>query len=360
MINALLEKYNCFMAHCFVLSNPKGTFYQRLSHAITNAPMNELCTSTIHQGDMTFTNFFGGIGLIIKKPNVVFSSPEDGATYRFEDGSLLYNEDIGTENPSAFNIENAIQNRRKYNEFRVLNYKSIGIFISIDLLGGPLALETIKGDFKTFYENTKGFGLPYYFLDQGQLIEIVYDNSSNHFIIINNTNINNNNAMDINEKALIMSNHLLTDMTVVALQNQNPQFLKIEPLRIYKELILCLIDEDFIGIVKNDIFLSAFFSPATNAIIKVNLPVNSKIVTFDYNHLLKCSHEERIAIILHEYGHAFNPTKKNAEGEFAADDFAIERGYGKVIKESLLRNIEENPKEFDKDLTHQRIARITL
>lgn len=51
--------------------------------------------------------------------------------------------------------------------------------------------------------------------------------------------------MDINDKALIMSNHLLTDMTVVALQNQNPQFIKIEPLRIYKEIILCLKDEDF-------------------------------------------------------------------------------------------------------------------
>jgi len=348
------------MAHCFVLDNPKGTFYQRFSHAITNAPMNELCTSTIHKGDMTFTNFFGGIGLIIKKPNVIFSSPEDGATYRFEDGSLLYNEEIGIENPSAIDIENAIQNRRKYNEFRVLNYRSVGIFFSIDNLGGPLASETIKGDFKTFYEDTKGFGLPYYFLDKGQLLEVEFNNSSNDFRIVKNTKTNNNNAMDINEKALIMSNHLLTDMTVVALQNQNPQFIKIEPLRIYKEIILCLKDEDFLGIAENNIYLSAFFSPATNAIIKVNLPVNSKIVTFDYNHLLKCSHEERIAIILHEYGHAFNPTKKNAEGEFAADDFAIERGYGKAIKESLMKNIKENPKEFDKDITHQRIARITV
>ncbi|MBP1222329.1 hypothetical protein [Flavobacterium sp. 1355] len=47
------------------------------------------------------------------------------------------------------------------------------------------------------------------------------------------------------EKAEIMNNHLLTDTTVVALQNQDPKFLKIEPLRIYKELILALKDEIF-------------------------------------------------------------------------------------------------------------------
>jgi len=160
------------------------------------------------------------------------------------------------------------------------------------------------------------------------------------------------------EKAEIMNNHLLTDTTVVALQNQDPKFLKIEPLRIYKELILALKDEDFLGIETNNIFLSAFFGPANNSNIKVSLPPNSKIITFDYNKLLECEKEERIAIILHEFGHAFNPTKKNEEGEFAADDFAIERGYGKAIKTSLEKNIIENSLNFDKEITRKRIARI--
>jgi hypothetical protein len=358
MIDTILDKYNCFMAHCFVMDNPKGNIYQRISHAITNAPTNELCTSTIHKGDITFTNYFGGIGLIINQPNVVFSSPEDGATYRLEDGSLIYNDEIGTEDPSLKDLEHAIKNRNKYNEFRIISYRAIGLFLTSDAQGWPIATQTIRNDFGTFFENTKGFNLPYYFLDKGQLIEVEFDNDLGSFVNIKSKNLKKVSTMDINDKALIMSSHLLTDMTVVTLQNQNPQFLKIEPLRIYKELILSLRDEDFIGIEENKIFLNAFFGPASNAIIKVELPVNSKIITFDYNQLLKYTHEERIAVILHEYGHAFNPSKKNAEGEFAADDFAIERGYGKALKESLQKNIKQNPKEYDKEITHQRIARI--
>jgi hypothetical protein len=166
----------------------KGNIYQRLNHAITNAPTNELCTSSIHDGDIAFKNYFGGIGLIIKNPTIIFSSPKDGGTFRLENGVLIFNDEIGTENPSLIEIEHAIQNRETYNEFRVIKYNAIGIFFSLDYQGWPIATQTIKSDFQTFYEKTKAYGLPYYFFDKGALSLVGYNNSSQRFEVINTCN----------------------------------------------------------------------------------------------------------------------------------------------------------------------------
>lgn len=163
--------------------------------------------------------------------------------------------------------------------------------------------------------------------------------------------------MELLEKHKIMYEHLLTDDTFNVLQNEL-KLLKIEPLKIYTDLISCLTEEEFTGINEKNIFLNAFFSPASNSILKVSIPVRAKVITFDYNQLSKCPKEERLAIILHEYGHAFNPTIKGDEGEFVADKFAITHGYGNALKLSLQSNIIENPIEFDKEITRQRIARI--
>jgi hypothetical protein len=159
-------------------------------------------------------------------------------------------------------------------------------------------------------------------------------------------------------KAKIMYEHLLTNTTVTALQNESPEYLNLQPLNIYREIIACLSEDDFKIIQEKSIYLNVLFGPASTSHIKVALPIGAKIITFDFNHLSKCELSERIAIILHEYGHAFNPTLKGNGGEFAADDFAIERGYGKALKNSLEKSIIENPIQFDKDLSRLRINRI--
>ena len=162
--------------------------------------------------------------------------------------------------------------------------------------------------------------------------------------------------MEILEKIEIVQNHFVTDFTYIVLQNQNSY--KLEPLDIFKDLVLSFRDEDLNFIKANNIFLSVIFSPASISKNKILIPLNSQIIAFDYNILVKYSTRERIATLLHEYGHAFNPNIKGNEGEFTADDFAIERGYGKEIKELLERNKLENPREFDKEITNLRIERI--
>ena len=60
--------------------------------------------------------------------------------------------------------------------------------------------------------------------------------------------------------------------------------------------------------------------------------------------------------MLHEVEHAMNPNLSGEAGEFAADDFAIKNG--QALKKSLETFVSDFPKEFDKEITHKRIARI--
>ena len=42
MINEILIKNNCFMAHCFTMENNKYNFYERLDYCIINSSEYEL------------------------------------------------------------------------------------------------------------------------------------------------------------------------------------------------------------------------------------------------------------------------------------------------------------------------------
>jgi hypothetical protein len=154
------------------------------------------------------------------------------------------------------------------------------------------------------------------------------------------------------EKTKIMYEHLITDKT----------FATLKELEIYDEFINCLQDEDFTLIVDKNIYFSAFYSPASNSTIKVVMPVASNIIIFDVNLLKRYPKDERIAILLHEMGHVAEPNtygmKSELENESNADDFAIQRGYSQALKDSLERFIVDFPKEFDKEITKQRIERL--
>lgn len=158
-------------------------------------------------------------------------------------------------------------------------------------------------------------------------------------------------------KAKIIYEHLLTDDTYNFLQD-SLRGRSQKPLDLYNDLINCLTDNDFEGIRDNKIFLNIIFSPASNSNIKVSVPVGAKVITFDFNSLSPLPKVERMAVLLHEYGHAFNPQLRGEEGEFAADDFAINHGYGQALRQSLQRSIEVHPDLYDKPIIRNRINRI--
>lgn len=159
------------------------------------------------------------------------------------------------------------------------------------------------------------------------------------------------------DRATILGEHCITMATVLALSA--PDSRNKYGLDIWKDLNALLSDDEFNIILSGNIFFNAFFSPASNSIIKTNIPIKSKIITIDINALSLIQPDERIVIILHELGHAFFPTDDIEKGEFLADDFVIKKGYGNHLKKSLLKNIENFPDEYNKPITHKRINRIS-
>jgi hypothetical protein len=347
-MNYLLLKYDCILAHCFTLDNPNGSIYNRINDSITNSHFFELCTSTIHQNDIAYTNYYTGLGIILENPKVTFCSPSDGGTKRLN-GILYFNEEIGTENPNYEKIELSIKDRDRYNEFLVKEYNPIGIFISQDQEGWAYATHSINSDFETFYNQTSRFGLPYYFLKNGRLTLLTYDSHNKMFQAVKAVSTNKIYNMKPQEKGQIFDLHFLSERAIAEMQKIN----------CYAELIQSLKDEDFIEIGKKNIYFNCFFSPGSMTDVRYSIPVKSKLINIDINYLKQLNPRERIAILLHEMGHAINPGTDIQSSEFNADDFAIERGYGKALMESLTRNITENPQEFDKEITRLRIARIS-
>lgn len=116
--------------------------------------------------------------------------------------------------------------------------------------------------------------------------------------------------------------------------------------------------ENLQELIDNNVFISIMFSPGTHIKIKHDLPADSGLIVIDYNNLKDLPRNQIVAIIYHEIGHALTPDLKGEESEFAADDYAISKGFGNALRQSLMDNIANSPIEFDKAITHKRIDRI--
>lgn len=118
--------------------------------------------------------------------------------------------------------------------------------------------------------------------------------------------------------------------------------------------------DDLQELIDNNVFISIMFSPGTHIKIKHDIPAKSGFIVIDYNHLKSLPQEQIVAIIYHEIGHALNPELKNDESEYAADDYAISKGFGEALKQSLSESIDNFPEEFDKPISYQRLVRIDM
>ena len=133
---------------------------------------------------------------------------------------------------------------------------------------------------------------------------------------------------------------------------------KLIELQVYKPLAESLSETDYQDLEDNNIYFNPLFSPASQCDININLNKGAKIITIDINSISQLSAEESIAIILHEVGHSLHPSEKGKNGEFIADDYAKNRGYQTSLVSSLIRCKELWPKEFTKNITEERIARL--
>ena len=128
---------------------------------------------------------------------------------------------------------------------------------------------------------------------------------------------------------------------------------------VYEQLLETLSEADIDKLVAEKVFFGQTCSPS--AIMQLsNVPACDlmKLVTVEMTYLRLFLKEEVTGILLHEIGHAFNPDKQKMEGEFAADNFAKEKGFSKWIISGLESGLKQNLMGFEKETIRQRIEKL--
>lgn len=129
-------------------------------------------------------------------------------------------------------------------------------------------------------------------------------------------------------------------------------------LNIYAETGHALSLEDWQLLQDRNVYFNLIFSPGVTSPIEITIQARSQLISLDYNTLINFQPRERVAIVLHEIGHALNPQLTGREAEFVADDYAIDRGFAEDIVSALNYGIVNFPLEFNRPITHERIQRI--
>jgi hypothetical protein len=148
--------------------------------------------------------------------------------------------------------------------------------------------------------------------------------------------------------------HLTNDYTVGRLYS----------LGISTPLLRILDNDDLQKIIERDVFFSVMHSPASTSQINVDIPRGSRVIHLDENTIesfVKAEH--RVAIVLHEIGHAIVELSVQQRigsmgSEFAADDFVVSKGFLAELLEALLIGIELMPAKFDTSSNRSRIVRL--
>lgn len=111
--------------------------------------------------------------------------------------------------------------------------------------------------------------------------------------------------------------------------------------------------------IEDNIYFAGTLSPGSHGLL-TNLPCLYTIylIIYDIDALNVFTPDEYTAIILHEIGHSFNPEIHGEYGEFAADDFAINKGYDQYIASGLRKGKQNNMIGFDVPINNRRIERI--
>lgn len=127
----------------------------------------------------------------------------------------------------------------------------------------------------------------------------------------------------------------------------------------YTMLLNNLADKEVELLVSENVFFVQTCSPSA-AIKLENVPECKimRLITLEMGYLKLFLPEEVVGILLHEIGHVFNPDKIKLEGEYAADNFAKEKGFKKWIISGLQNGLKMELYGFEKDKIDLRIENL--
>ncbi len=133
----------------------------------------------------------------------------------------------------------------------------------------------------------------------------------------------------------------------------------LRPRNEYQMLFEALLEEDVDKLIENCVFFARSYSPSS-IVEMYNLPFSSKmnLILLDGNYHKIFLADEIVAILLHEIGHAFNSSLKDLDGEFVADKFVKEKGYGRWLISALEKGVKQNLNGFEKDTCDKRIFKL--
>lgn len=120
-----------------------------------------------------------------------------------------------------------------------------------------------------------------------------------------------------------------------------------------------LTEEEIDRLIQLNVVFIRSCSPSSHVSIS-NLIVNDQLtlINFDNDYYNKFSGQEFVAVLLHEIGHVFNPDKIGVDGEYAADKFANDKGYGYWIIQGLQKGLRNNWMGFEKGACELRIDKL--
>jgi hypothetical protein len=126
------------------------------------------------------------------------------------------------------------------------------------------------------------------------------------------------------------------------------------------ELLYNLLTEEEIDVlIENNVLFIRSCSPSSKIDLEdVIVNGNLTLINFDANIFSLLLPEEIIAILLHEIGHVLNQELQGMDAEYAADNFATQKGYARWIIASLNKGVQNNWLGFNVEECRLRIANI--
>lgn len=103
-------------------------------------------------------------------------------------------------------------------------------------------------------------------------------------------------------------------------------------------------------LIDKGIFINVVLSPASISHLNKPVPASGKIISIDNNSIKIFNSREKVAIVLHEIGHALL-----GPSDFEADGYVEELDFGNEIITSLERGIRELPHLFNTSMNRNRV-----